>query len=115
MPSTDGAIGLGLSTMTILKGSGHRSQKFDAKRVVHPCGVTLPSAPCAHKSHTGCKQIETAHGRPKHAQHGKLLGMVGLGRLTTLEVAGRALLPRNTHGWLSHSSQPCVRMRALWE
>ena len=87
MPSTDGAIGLRLGTMTLVKGSSLESTKFDAKRVERTCGATLPYTHARTTSHTTCKQGGRAHGRATHAELGQLGGMVALGRLVAGEVA----------------------------
>ena len=81
MPSADGAIGLGPGKWTLLKAPGLRSSSFDTKHVKRSCGATLPCAHTRLTSHQGCKWDGHAHGRPKHAEHGQLSGMAGLGRL----------------------------------
>ena len=51
MPSTDGAIGLGLGIRTLLKGPSLKSAKVIAKRVRKPDGASLPSDACTHTAH----------------------------------------------------------------
>ena len=88
MPSTDGAIGLGLSTVTLVMDPSLRTTKFDALRVDSPCGATLLADAHARVRTTSHKQGERARGRPRHAELSQLGSMVGLGRLVGGEVAG---------------------------
>ena len=110
MPSTDGAIGLGLGTRTLGKGTGLRSTKFDEERVERTCGATLPYTHARTTSHQGCKRSGHAYGRPRHAELALLGGMVAVGRLVGLEVEGCPLLPRSSRGWSALPGQLRVAM-----
>ena len=60
MPSTDGAIGLGLGTICLLKVPGLSGPRLDAKTSERPCGAPLPSlraSLCAPQHASGAEAL----------------------------------------------------------
>ena len=86
MPSTDGAISLGVGTITLLKGPGLLGPISDAKTSDRPHSVTLPSAHASTLFTQGSMRSGRAHGRYKHADIVQLGGMIALRRLVAQKV-----------------------------
>ena len=90
MPSTDGAISLGVGIITLLKGPGQRAGLLgpisDAKTSDRPHSVTLPSAHASTLFTQGSMRSGRAHGRYKHADIVQLGGMIALRRLVAQKV-----------------------------
>ena len=74
MPSTDGAIGLGLGTWTLLKAPGLRSPRFDTKHVKRSCGATLPSRHTRTSPAKGAKITDVLTPAPRMRSTPKLAG-----------------------------------------
>jgi hypothetical protein len=86
MPSTDGAISLGVGIITLLKGPGLLGPISDAKTSDRPHSVTLPSAHVSTLFTQGSMRSGRAHGRYKHADIVQLGGMIALRRLVAQKV-----------------------------